>query len=163
MALASFLAAPLSAVGATLSASSGSSESGSSGGDAGVGVGYVFGSQTLMPGQQVTVSGEVMSLASDGSSVVMVAATSTTGGGGGAGTSTNGGGNGAGNGAGATKTEGISALINGAQSSSSTTQSSGKQTQTQNAAMRGKYTGHERLCWMGTALVGLWGVGFALL
>jgi hypothetical protein len=151
--LASFLASP--PVSQASSASGGSTPNGAnqilnpnprtgSKGGGGNGIGYIFGSQTLQPGSQITVSGEVISLASDGSSVIIVqlALPQTSSG------ASNGGNPGT-----ATMTEGISALVNGG----SSTQSGQKLKQTgKSEGARGRYSGHERICWVLGVLWGVW-------
>jgi hypothetical protein len=162
--LANFLASPPGATGASVSGGStpsivnpnpnqdpNSSTRVVSGASGGNGIGYVFGSQTLQPGSQITVSGEVISLASDGSSVVIMQLAPTQTGSGGS----NQGGSGA-----VTITDGISALINGGAISTQSGQKL-KQTGTSEGA-RGRYTGHERMYWVLGALWGVW-VGFEYL
>lgn len=170
--LASFLASPLVEMGVSPSAGgdsgsgggtgtgtgSGSTAGGSQGGNnqnGGGGVGYVFGTQTLNPGSQITVSGEVMSLASDGSSVVVYDAPTGTNSKRGSGT---------GKSTGTTKTEGISALIAGGTTSSigSLTQSAGSSKQTKNGA-GSIHTGHDRIAYGLGGFGGLWILGLALL
>jgi hypothetical protein len=132
---------------------SGNGRPGGGGGD----VGYVFGTQTLMPGSKVTISGEVMSLLPDGSSVVIINTPTQTGSGVG----------GASNGvAGTTKTEGISALLGkggGSTPAGSQTGSGGVLKQTGKSGVVGCYTGHNGLTWALGALGGLWILGLGLL
>jgi hypothetical protein len=181
MPLASFLASPFAAVGVTQTGGKaqqtgtvggGGGGGGGGGSSAGVGgsgggtggengeIGYVFGTQTLNPGSQITVSGEVFSLAPDGSSVIVYDVPTGTGTGAGAsGVSKNGGGS---LGGGVTKTEGITALIAGGSASASKTQSVGTSKKTGSAASR-SYTGHDRMAWLLGGLGGVWVLGLGLL
>lgn len=152
--LASFLASPVVAAGSSISGRStpsganpilnSNTRAGSNGGGENR-IGYIFGSQTLQPGSQITVSGEVISLATDGPSVVIVQlalpqASSGV---------SNGGGSGI-----VTITDGISALINGGESS---TQSGQKLKQTGKLeGARGRYRRHERIYWVLGAFWGVW-------
>ena len=119
------------------------------------GVGYVFGTQTLMPGSKVTVSGEVISLYPDGSSVVIIDPPTQTGSGSGSKVG----------GAGTTKTEDISAFLgrSGATSTGSQTGTGGILKQTGKSGVEGRYTEHDRLIWVLGALGGLWVLGLGVL
>jgi hypothetical protein len=142
--LASFLASPVATGASGANPILNPNPQSASAAASGNGIGYIFGSQTLQPGSQITVSGEVISLASDGSSVIIVqlALPQTSSG------ASNGGNPGT-----ATMTEGISALVNGG----SSTQSGQKLKQTgKSEGARGRYTGHERICWVLGVLWGVW-------
>jgi hypothetical protein len=89
-----------------------------------------------------------MSLAPDGSSVVVIYPAAQTGVSGASLAGGSGGGE-------TTMTEGISAFIAGATPSS--TQSGPALKQTGNIGARGRYTGHERIYWVLGALGGVWG------
>jgi hypothetical protein len=90
-----------------------------------------------------------MSLVPDSSSVVVVYPAAQTSG------RASGGGSGSGNGGSVTMTEGISAFIAGETRSS--TQSGPALKQTGSIAAGGRYTGHDRICWVLGALGGVWG------